>query len=318
MFSVLLLGSTDLTLEAAAVVREMGFALTGISHVGESFEISYAPGGVRNYRFADIESWCRTHGVDSIPFSSNEELAARLDGAGADFALAVGWYHMVPDTLRRRFSRGCAGVHASLLPALRGGAPLPWAILTGLDRTGVSLFALDDGIDSGPIYGQVEIPIGPQTDVGQLVEAAGRATCELLRSCLPGIADGSLVPRPQTGTPTYGLQRVPGDGVVDWAHSAAAIDRLVRAVTRPYPGARASLDGREVFIWRVEPAGPSTTIHGVPGQLFTPPGSTRPGVVTGEGFLLISEATFEDGSDAVPTLARMSQQRFDRDQGGRR
>lgn len=314
MLSVLILGSTDLTLVAAEAVLEAGCALRGICHVGETFSISYADAPVRNVRFADVEGWCEAHGVEHIAFTGNADLAAALANHPADFALAAGWYHVVPASLRALFPRGCAGVHASLLPELRGGAPLNWAILNGARRTGVSLYALVDEMDAGPLYGQVEITIGPRTDVGELVEASRRATRALLGQSLPGIAAGTLTPRPQQGTPTWGLQRSPADGTIDWSRASADIDRLVRAVTRPYPGARTRLGGRTVLVWRGEPADAALRVLGAPGQIFVPPGWTHPVVVTADGALVIWQASFEaDGADALPELLHSSQRRFDMD-----
>src|SRR5207237_408862 len=172
---------------------------------------------------------------------------------GADFGLAAGWYHFIPAAVRRRLDRGCAGLHASLLPKLRGGAPLSWAILTDQERTGVTLFELADDVDDGPIYGQRGFPIGPRARVAELVASAERASLELVSDCLPAIADGRLTATPQVGEPSYGLQRSPEDGWIDWRWPALEVDRLVRAVGRPYSGALTSLDGAVLHVWDVKP-----------------------------------------------------------------
>lgn len=315
MFSVYIFGGTDLTLDVADAVRTLGMGVVGVCHPGREFEISWSPVPVRNVRHADVDGWCRAHGAESIPFESNADLAGRLAGRAADFAIAAGWYHVIPRAVRARFARGCAGVHASLLPKLRGGAPLNWAILLGFETTGVSLFEMNDEIDAGPLYGQVGIPIGPRTDVGDLVEAAAGATRSLVESCLPRIADGSLVPAAQRGTPSYGLQRCPADGAIDWRRPASGIDRLVRAVTRPYPGATTAIDGRTVTVWKAEPA--AVDVHGAPGQIWAPAGATAPCVVTGDGALAIGDACLDDGADAVPILRGMNQRRFDDAPAGR-
>ena len=107
----------------------------------------------------------------------------------------------------------------------------------------MTLFELGDGVDDGPIYGQKRIAVGPRTTVGELVIAAEAAALELVGECLPGIAQGTLRPHAQSGTPSYGLQRAPEDGRLEWWRTAIELDRLVRAVGKPYPGAFAELAG---------------------------------------------------------------------------
>ena len=183
-----------------------------------------------------------------------------------------------------------------------------WALLQGERESGVSLFALADGVDDGPLYGQRRFPIGPRDYIGDVVERANDAAIALLRESIPGIADGSLTPRPQTGTPTYCLQRNPDDGIIDWSHSADEIERLVRAVSRPYPGARAALAGVELIIWRSRAVREAPTVLGRPGQITRLPAIASPCVVTGQGLLAIEEATGEDGADVLPMIRKSTQQ----------
>jgi methionyl-tRNA formyltransferase len=306
---ILLLGGTDLTLAVARRLTEIGAKPAGVVHLGETVRISYRPQGLSNVRHADLAGWGVQTATPAISFTDNAAVARFTEEVGADLLIVAGWYHMVPSELRSRFKRGALGFHASLLPALRGGAPLPWAILSGASETGMTLFELGDGIDDGPIYGQRHIAVGPRTTVGDLVAAAEAAALDLVGECLPGIAAGTLAPRAQSGTPSYGLQRAPDDGRLEWRRSAVDLDRLVRAVGKPYPGAFAELGGERITIWRAD-FRDTPAVWGAPGQICRIPEEPDPAVVTADGLLVIREAIDASGDDAMTRLRRAANQRF--------
>jgi methionyl-tRNA formyltransferase len=308
----LLLGGTDLTIAVGERIRSTGITLAGVVHVGQRFDISYQTNAVTSSRFCDVSAWCDGVGIPHRRYDGIEGVAAFADSVDADVAIAAGWYHMIPAAVRSRFNLGALGLHASLLPRLRGGAPLNWAILTGETETGVTLFALADGIDDGPIYRQRKIPVGPRVGVGELVLEAERAALALVEECLPAIAAGRLKPRPQQGEPSYGLQRIPDDGRIDWRQSAVMVDRLIRSVSRPYPGAFTEFDGRKVMIWRADPIDGSVHVYGAPGQICRLPGEPDPCVVTGSGVLTIRETTTESGEDLMRQLRTSANRRFAR------
>jgi methionyl-tRNA formyltransferase len=307
---VVIFGGTDLTVAVADRVLQRGIAVTGVVHVGPTFPISYAPGGVRSSRFADVAGWADAHDVPNVAWDGAAAAERFVDSVDADVGLAVGWYHVVPAALRARFPRGCVGLHASLLPALRGGAPLAWAMLTGAAETGVSLFELGDGIDDGPLYGQRRFSIPTGARIGDLVTAVESASLDLVASCVPGILDGTLEPSPQAGTPSYCLQRTPEDGTIRWSDPTDRIDLLVRAVGRPYPGARTTFEGRPLVVWEASPR-PDVVVHGSPGQLARVPGVDEPCVVTGDGVLSLVDVTDLQGGTAVEELRRAANRRFE-------
>lgn len=300
--SVLLLGSTDFTLVVADAVERAGAKVGAIAHAGQRFSISYAREGVANVRRADIPSWCATHNARSLPYTDVASLTRDLHGTHYAACILAGWYHMVPATLRRSFGSGCLGLHASLLPQLRGGAPLNWAILSELVETGVTLFAVGDGVDDGPIYDQERFAIAPRARIADLVEASGRAAEAMIVRSLPSILAGSAQPWTQIGAPSYGAQRTPEDGRINWRAPAVAIDRLVRAVSRPYPGALTTLHGRQIAIHATS---------------FTPGAWAKPGqigpdatVTCGAGSLTIHDACFDDGENAIPSIRNASGHTF--------
>lgn len=307
---ILLLGSTDLTLAVANKMLEMDIGLVGVVHVKGPFRISYAPGGQVNAREVDIGIWCEQHDIPAREYENAQSIISAANATDADILLAAGWYHMLGREVRARFALGAIGLHASLLPKFKGGAPLNWAILSGENETGITLFELGSGVDDGRIYGQKRFPITTDTTITELVEAAEAGALELIAECLPGIADRSLKPWPQRGTASYGLQRIPEDGRIDWALPASSIHRLVRAVSHPYPGAMTRLDERTIFIWRTSRPIDPPVVLGCPGQIARLPEIDAPCVVTGEGIITIVEATDEDGDDIIPMLARANHRRL--------
>jgi len=297
----LLIGGTDVTQVCGDALVEMGMPPTGVVYLEQQVKISYAPGGFHSVRHADMAGWAAWHGIPGFAYKSNQTLASAAQDLGCDLLLAAGWYHMVPAAIRRLFQRGILGVHASLLPQLRGGAPLNWAILQGLSKTGVSLFEMADGVDEGGVYAQQGFPVGERAMIGDLVKAANMAIRALLIENWKAVADGSLVPRPQSGTPSYGRQRTDADGAIDWTRSTDEIDRLVRAVSRPYPGAWTFWRGEQVRFWRAQPSVMPTERQYSPGVLHTAQGS-NPAVATGDGALVIEDSTSADGADLMPML----------------
>jgi methionyl-tRNA formyltransferase len=311
MGDILLLGSTDVTLAIGEAVLASGSKLAAVVSVGDSFSISYSSMPVANVRVADIAGWCSGRGIPFIQFQTYEKMLEEIKGASISLCLVAGWYHMVPRTVRDRFPLGAIGFHASLLPQLRGGAPLNWAILTGLRETGITMFQLTDGMDDGAIFGQRRLRVGNRTAIGDLVSDSVEASKILVRELLPGVLDGSIRPAPQVGTASYALQRRPEDGRIDWKCSATEIDRLIRATGRPYPGAFTYFEGQKVVIWRAGIPSEAPVIAGAAGQLCRLPEVEGLLVVTGGGALEVKDATNENGESVVGHLRKNTQRRFD-------
>ena len=308
--NIVLFGGTDLTLRVAEALVELGIPPVCVFHVGRKFTISYNPEGTSNAKFADMARWAGERSIEAHQYQSVDATIATLQRLQPGIGIAAGWYHKLPIGLRHIFARGVIGLHASLLPKYRGGAPLNWALLQDERESGVSLFELSDGVDDGPLYGQRRFPIHRHDYIGDLVERANDAAVNLLRESIAGVVDGSLTPRPQNGSPTYCLQRNPDDGIIDWTRPADEIERLVRAVSCPYPGARAALAKTTLTIWRASAVLSGPTVLGRPGQIAPVPGVASPCVVTGRGLLAIEQARSKDGTDLVPLIQRSAQQRF--------
>ena len=148
---------------------------------------------------------------------------------------------------------GWINLHFSLLPAWRGAAPVQAAIRHGDEVTGATVFQLDEGMDTGPVFGVVTESVGPRDTAGQLLDRLAHSGAELLVATLDGIEDGVLRPVPQ---PVEGVSYAPkvtvADAEVDWRAPAIAVDRLVRSTT-PEPGAWSTFRGERLGLDPVQP-----------------------------------------------------------------
>ncbi len=220
-----------------------------------------------------------------------------LDDLRADAAFVVGWSRLVRAGFRERFPRGVFGMHPTLLPRHRGRAPIPWAILSGLARTGVTLFRItDDRADAGPVLGEEVVDIDPRETAATLFAKVRRAHVALLDRVLPDLLAGRAAERPQDERrASTWPRRTPADGIIDWCTRAPALDTWVRALTRPYPGAFTWAGDRRLTVWAAEVAADAATGGAAPGTVLESGGGV-PVVACGEGALRLLELTWDDGA----------------------
>ena len=177
---------------------------------------------------------------------------------------------------------GWVNLHFSLLPAWRGAAPVQAAIRHGDAVTGAATFALEEGLDTGPVYGVVTEEITPTDTAGALLQRLAVSGAALLGATLDGIADGTVVARPQPAEGVSHAPKVtPDDARVDWAAPLAAVDRLVRSVT-PEPGAWSTFRGERLGLGPVRPAAPDPAAPDLkPGALHVEKRRVLAGTATG-------------------------------------
>lgn len=235
--------------------------------------------------------------VETNDVNSGDTLAA-IGALEPELVFVVGWSQLVRDPFIALASEGVFGMHPTLLPRHRGRAPIPWAILSGLARTGVTLFEIvDSTADSGAVVGQVVVEIAPDETATTLFERLAEAHVELVRDYVPQLVRGTAPRVPQDARRASSWpKRTPGDGIIDWETRAPYLYDWVRAQTRPYPGAFTFLRDEKVVVWRARPVelddrAPAGTI-----VAERPEGHV---VACGEGGLLLEEVELERGALAV-------------------
>jgi methionyl-tRNA formyltransferase len=194
---------------------------------------------------------------------------AAVGALGPELLFVVGWSQLLRDPVLALATGGAFGMHPTLLPRHRGRAPIPWAILSGLATTGVTLFEIPDARpDSGAIVGQVEVSIAPDETATTLFERLAAAHVDLIRLLVPQILAGTAprVPQDERRASSW-PKRAPADGIIDWDTRAPYLYDWVRAQTRPYPGAFTYLGDSKVVVWSARPvegvfsAAPGTVVE---------------------------------------------------------
>ncbi|MET8130928.1 MULTISPECIES: methionyl-tRNA formyltransferase [unclassified Streptomyces] len=167
----------------------------------------------------------------------DEDFLARLREIGPDCCPVVAYGALLPRVALDIPAQGWVNLHFSLLPAWRGAAPVQHAIMAGDEITGATTFLIEEGLDSGPVYGTVTEEIRPTDTSGDLLTRLAFAGSGLLAATMDGIEDGTLkaVPQPADGISTASKITVES-AHIDWAAPALRVDRMVRGCT-PAPGA---------------------------------------------------------------------------------
>jgi len=210
------------------------------------------------------------------------ETLERLRAFAAELVVVAAYGRILPPTILALPRLGCVNVHASVLPRHRGASPINHAILAGDAETGVSIMRMDEGLDTGPVYGVRRCPVETDDTTASLTLRLSRLGAELLLELLPGIVAGSLVPVPQ---PAEGVTHAPlldkKDGWLDLTLPAVGLARRVRAMN-PWPLAFVSRAGQRVQVL----AARSTEGHGEPGAVLAA-GPRGVEVACGDGVLVL-------------------------------
>jgi methionyl-tRNA formyltransferase len=215
-----------------------------------------------------------------------------------ELVFVVGWSQLVHDPFIALAREGVFGMHPTLLPRHRGRAPIPWAILTGLARTGVTLFEIVDATaDSGALVGQVEVEVAPDETATTLFARLADAHVELTRRFVPQLVARSAPRTPQDPRRASSWpRRSPVDGIIDWETRAPYLYDWVRAQTRPYPGAFTFIGDEKVIVWEARPVELAET---APAGTIVELREAGPVVACGEGGLVLEEIQTDGGELTV-------------------
>ena len=188
---------------------------------------------------------------------SDPGFLAQMRALAPDLSIVAAYGHILPQTLLDVPARGSVNVHASLLPALRGAAPIQRAILEGLTETGITIMQMDAGMDTGPILHQVATPIAPDETGGELTERLAELGAEALIEALTLMDESGLAPQQQDNAKaTFAPKIKREEERLDWTCPAEAVARKVRAFD-PRPGAWTSGRGKELKLFGARAAGGS-------------------------------------------------------------
>jgi len=287
--------------------------------------LSHEDDPLENRWFGSVAEFCRERGIP-VFFPKDVNVPPwpdRIRAASPDLLFSFYYRSMLKKEILEIPPLGAMNLHGSLLPKYRGRAPVNWVLVKGETETGVTLHFMTEKPDAGDIVGQAAVPISFDDTALTLFAKMEAAASRLLADLLPRIAAGEIPRRPNDlSRGSYFGGRRPEDGRIDWSRPAVEIYNLVRAVTRPYPGAFAEHAGEKLTVWWAIPlpgeagrvlspgtirvsGGPSVAMA---GGCVAPVASPRRVVVeTGEGWLQLEEIEWgtrtAKGEEIVDLLA---------------
>ncbi|MEU7589727.1 methionyl-tRNA formyltransferase [Micromonospora sp. NPDC049230] len=240
-----------------------------------------APAGRgRGLSRSPVGEWADAQGVEVLTPARprDPEFLDRLRALAPDCVPVVAYGALVPPAALEIPRYGWINLHFSLLPAWRGAAPVQHAVLHGDELTGASVFQLEEGLDTGPVYGTLTDEIRATDTSGDLLERLADSGAGLLVAVLDAIADGTARAEPQ---PADGVSLAPkltvDDARVRWGDPAFAVDRRIRACT-PAPGAWTTLRGERVKLGPVVPVPDGPELK--PGELLVEKSRVLAGTAT--------------------------------------
>ena len=215
----------------------------------------------RSLKESPVGQWAASHQIECVKPLSSEELFELL--AAIDLVITIGYGVILPVELLSVPRFGFINLHFSLLPAWRGAAPVQRALLSGDSELGVSVFALDAGMDTGPIYVRRQVAVEAHANAGEVLAAMAQAGPVAISETLKLIESGvSPTPQESIGA-SYASKISKADARIDWNSESKFVDRQIRAFT-PEPGAWTTFRDGTMRIDRARP---------FPSEMKSEPGS---------------------------------------------
>ena len=247
---------------------------------------------------SEVKLLAQAHGLPIFQPASfrDDEVYETLKALAPDLIVAVAYGKILPQRVLDIPPLGCVNIHGSVLPALRGSAPVQWSVLNDLPETGVTAMYMNARMDEGDIIAVRKTPIGENETAGALMERLAVLGAELLTETLAAIAAGTASRTPQDpALASYAPMLTKELSPIDWSRSARAILAQIRGLN-PWPAATAELDGVEFKIWEARLW--QSEKAAAPGSLLE---LTKKGlaVACGDGALLITRLQ-APGGKAMP------------------
>jgi len=295
--NVVVLGRSQIMLNAARELASAGVGIAGVITADAYAEYSVGPD--------DFAAFAEDVGAQFAVVTTPADLEAMtiptVDGH-IPVLVSCNWRYKLSESLLQRWINGVLNLHLGNLPDYKGNATVNWSILDGLDHIYANVHRMVADLDAGDVLARRKIPITDTTYVGDVLSAAEHAAGALFLEALNALPARTA---PIVAGTTRGIRcypRLPEDGRIDWTQSSAEIDRLVRASSRPYPGAFCFAGTKRVQVWRSRSwAAHNQDVRAVPGHIIHVDRSTESFVVAcGSGVLEVTEVSV-DGSPAAPT-----------------
>jgi len=287
MHNILVIGAVQTTAVTIEKLVEYQFNIVGV--------LGHEPkNAARVSGLSDLRSIAAKHNLDFRPFKGiNHETHVKwATDKKPDIIFAVGFSQLLHDVWLQMPALGCIGFHPTKLPKGRGRAPIAWVTLEK-EMGSASFFLMGKGADDGPIFSQSLFEVEENDDAGSVEEKIRIHIHKALDSWLPELKKGHWNPEPQDHSLAswYG-KRGPEDGWINWNNTANYLDRLVKASSKPHPGAYTYSKDTKIIIWKSELEN-NINIKGVVGRVLLTDDEKGHLIQCGEGLLWIQQIELE-------------------------
>lgn len=209
----------------------------------------------KKIQYTPVKEKALAHGIPVLQpekVRGNEEFLSKLREYQPDIIVVVAYGQILPKEILELPKYGCVNVHASLLPHLRGAAPIQRAIIDGDKETGVTIMQMAEGLDTGDMLLKDSLEIG-RMNYSQLHDALAEMGARLIAEALKGIENGEIQPEPQDDSlSTYAKMIFKQDGKIDFSKEPEEVERLIRGFD-PWPGAFCDYEDIVMKLWKAEP-----------------------------------------------------------------
>ncbi len=285
---IIFIGTVELSKFALQQVLDSGGEVVGVI-TKESSKF--------NADFADLTSICESNNIDYC-YTTNVNASSTLGWVkerSPDIIFCFGWSSLIKKELLDIPPMGVIGYHPAALPSNRGRHPLIWALVLGLEQTASTFFVMDEGADSGDILSQEKIEITREDSARSLYDKVVATVLNQINTFLPKLkAKTYTLEKQNHEKANYWRKRGKADGKIDFRMPSEGIRNLVRALSKPYPGAHIELEDKDVSIWKVNVVKLTDAANIEPGNVISvdEPGNTCV-VKTVDGAVEIVEHEFE-------------------------
>ena len=281
---IIYMGTPDFAVAPLEAILKAGHEVTAVvtqpdRQKGRGREVQYSP----------VKECALSYGIPVLqPLKIKEKDAVEeLRKYPADIFVVAAFGQLLSEEILNMPRLGCINIHASLLPAYRGAAPIQWCVINGEEKTGVTIMQMAKGMDTGDILLQKEVVLDEKETGGSLFDRLTETGAELIVEVLPKIEAGELTPVVQKEElATYAGKITKDMGNIDFAKSAVTIERLIRGLN-PWPSAFTHYKGKILKIWEADVVSECANAENpVPGTVIAMDKESFT-LATGEGALRI-------------------------------
>lgn len=289
MIRIVYMGTPDFAVEPLEAIIKAGYEVAAVvtqpdKQKGRGKEVKMTP----------VKECALRHGIPVFqPVKIKEpEAVAELEKYQADLFVVAAFGQLLSEEILNMPEYGCINIHASLLPAYRGAAPIQWAVLNGEKESGVTIMQMDKGLDTGDMLLKRSVELSPKETGDSLHDKLMHLGAELIVEALPKLEKGELVPEKQKDElSSYAKKLTKTMGQIDWSKDAVNLERWIRGLNS-WPSAYTFFGGKTLKIWEARVAEENGAQKAEPGQVVS---VSREGftVACGQGALQILSLQLE-------------------------